>query len=143
MRHICLAFIFLLSLGKGFAENNAEKDCSSHDQKCRVSHMWSENIHNAIQHAESAIKLTQAIENEDIRNAAFNELEDCIKCMKWGLLVNDIKEMCEKTECLYENMDEILAECRNEKVKIEICSQLQICLEQLQEAEKAWENRQG
>ena len=104
MRHIYLLVICLFSSIQGYAHNITDNERN-----------------DAINCLNKACILAQNIKNEDVRSSALTELEACKKCFQEDQSKN-FAHTNEKVTTLYENLDEILAECTQENLRKQIAS---------------------
>lgn len=76
--------------------------------------------HNLILHLENACKLAKKISDPGKQQPILAELESCKECIKKLRLAGEFDEIGKCLETLYENINEILSECGDEGLMIDI-----------------------
>lgn len=71
-----------------------------------------ENISRAIDQLDQAVQLSIKIENEEMREVIGNHLTPCLKCIRKEYLSQNYEKAIAVATSLYENIDEILADCQ-------------------------------
>jgi len=79
-------------------------------------------ILNAINHLDKACLLSQSIEDRNIRDSVSNQLKACSRCLRREFLSKNYANVLEAATVLYENIEEILADCQNFEIRHKITS---------------------
>lgn len=135
-------YILSLILVLGFANLcNANETFICKNGRCMVNSKPDQSFIEAVNNLEKACDLARKIKNEDSCQLALSEIEDCKECLKKEYFnFKNYEAMEEKASTLYENIDEILAECDDDNLRLEIPSYIGKAVEQLQIAQKSKNN---
>lgn len=117
MRYAYFLIFGVLSLTKGFSIDE-------------ISSNSAEKYIESMRHLNDAIRFSEKIENADVRHAIICHLESCEQCLQSEQ--NDTK-LAHKLSSLHENIDEILADCDQYDLKLEIAACIEQVTEQFQE----------
>lgn len=128
MRRTSLLLISVFSLMQSL---NAGQNCI--DGPCMVYTPQIDKYINACRSLDKASELTQKIKNAELKDALRTEIESCQNCFKMEFLTKDFKKMSEKAILLQENVDEILADSDQVKLKMEIADCIEHITVQLEE----------
>lgn len=96
----------------------------------------SNHFFNALHNLKLAVELTHSIHDESVRKCVCNHLYAHMKYLESQYPSRNFANMCEETLMLYENSDEILAECED-NIREKIPSHIRAMLVLLQLAEKS------
>ncbi len=84
----------------------------------------SENL-EAIRLLDNALVIAQKIKDVDAKYALIKELEHCKKCFQSNSDKNNLESIANRAIYLSENIDELLAECGEEDLHLQIASCMQ------------------
>lgn len=89
----------------------------------------------ALYYLNKACKLAQKIKQEEIKSAVLNEFVFCKKTFKKDFLIKNFAHIAKKIVILYENIDEVLADCEQEDLNVKIVACIEKMTHQFSEEE--------
>lgn len=91
------------------------------DGKCVLTQEKT-SAYKALDCLNKAINLAKKIKDKDEKETVLNFLKSDMSKIQMAIMTNDYKTISETALCLYENADEILAECSDSELRQEISS---------------------
>lgn len=79
-----------------------------------------EHLFVAIRAMEDALGLAKSIGNSDVKLSAIEKMESFRSHLQWSYLAQEYETISEDAHIFSENLHEILADCDNEKIKLQI-----------------------
>lgn len=109
----------------------ANTNDSFHPLKIRDNMSENKAVLKAIYHLDMACNLAQRIEINDIKLTVLEELNSCKECLQNKIVSKNFEPEVKKFTILYENIDEILADCSNDDLRVDIPFYLEKAIEEI------------
>jgi len=107
----------LLTFGLSYIHLQANENYSSKECACNMN---TEDVLKAINHLEKGYSLSKSIEDADTRLVVSSHFKVALDCLKKDFLINNYDNVTDLCITLNDNIDEILADCQNEQLRIDI-----------------------
>lgn len=112
----CITFSLVCAL----ASVNADANTECLNSKCYVNK--DVVLLQAVDHLNQAIELSFTIKDSNIRESIYNHLKPCLDCLKQEYFSKNYSKVTNAATTLYENLDEILADCQDRQLNEKIMS---------------------
>lgn len=132
MKYLIFILFFAFSISLAICSTTCDQG-----GQCMVIDGKSEHLDKAISSIEKAIYLTKQILDEDTRSCVANRLISYKKELQMHYFSNQFEDLSEKGDLFFENIEEVIADCADSELRLQITSAIQEMLNELREVEKA------
>jgi len=129
MKHFFLTALFCIST---LAQLSAIDSQGLHNKRGVTVSNQEKDIAEAIQHLGKALALARSIKDPEVRNAVSGPIDFSLDVLEKLFFAKQYPKVLDEATILYENIDEILSECTDEKLKDEIIDNITAMMEALE-----------